>query len=910
MNGMHPLAANWMITYRCPGQCRFCLTSSGPADARPELPAEDKLRAVEILASLGVRRISIMGGEPFVLRELPAVVRCAYLHGVKVNITTSGRGALRDLQRISAGLQYLNVSLDGAEDYNDRYRGIGSYALAVQTIRDARAAGIPVRLYTVLTTQNSDRAALDWRFSMARELGVLLIMFIFLSPTGRAADCAELRVPEAERGLIMEHIRAAGAAHGVRFKDCDPYLPEGFKLFLDADGSVYRHAGGGVQDALGSLLARPDGGPWQALSEAERQEHWREFADQLDGPPFPESAASVAPAGMAYVAPGVFRMGAGQGAHPVYVDGFYIDTHQVTNAQYAEFLNACGNRQEAGGPWLDIATPECLIETAAGRFRAKPGYERYPVVMVSWHGARAYAAWCGKRLPTEAEWEKAALGGVDGRVYPWGDEPPGDQCNWRDYAGVHAHRRPDFYHGRGPLPVGLFAPNEYGLYDLAGNVWEWCADWHAPEPSAGGLRINPHGSENGRKKILRGGSWSFDPANLRVAHRAHADPAHGYAYDGFRCALGGIERLLREYGLAALEEGQGRDMPAGLRRPAACSSGDRRSPQRLNRPAAGHELQDVGAEDAVPSPVTTTFRGILPDERCRFRPLSGAGVRVVMRVTYRCDLACPHCLVGVQAAHAELRLADWERILAQLPAIGARKVLLTGGEPLLHPDLVALVRSISALGIPADLNSNLQRMTPALLDELQRAGLTELSVSLEGPAAVHDRMHGKAGALAQTLRAIEWAAERGLRVDASCCLTADNVPRLRELFALLGSLPLQSFTVSRLFPIGHGKGAARQSVPQADLDALYDAFVRDWLPRAPFPVRLVGLLGCPRPADCARGESLIGLTPQGEVVACVLAAENPVGIPHPLDVGLAEAVARMRAGLVAGAFALCCEAGA
>ena len=313
--------------------------------------------------------------------------------------------------------------------------------------------------------------------------------------------------------------------------------------------------------------------------------------------------------------------------------------------------------------------------------------------------------------------------------------------------------------------------------------------------------------------------------------------------------------------------------------------------------------------DAVPAPATATFRGFLPDERCRFRPLSGAGVRVVLRLTYRCDLACPHCLVGAQAAHGDLRLAGWERVLAELPVIGARKVLLTGGEPLLHPDLVALVRFISARGIPVDLNSNLQRMTPALLDDLRRAGLTELSVSLEGPAAVHDRMHGKAGALAQTLRAIRWAAERGLQVDASCCLTVDNVPYLRELFGLLVALPLQSFTVSRLFPIGHGKGAARQAVAQAELDALYADLLRDWLPRAPFPVRLVGLLGCPRPADCGRGESLIGLTPQGEVVACVLAVENPASVPHPLGAGLAEAVARVRAELQAGAYALCCEAG-
>jgi MoaA/NifB/PqqE/SkfB family radical SAM enzyme len=311
------------------------------------------------------------------------------------------------------------------------------------------------------------------------------------------------------------------------------------------------------------------------------------------------------------------------------------------------------------------------------------------------------------------------------------------------------------------------------------------------------------------------------------------------------------------------------------------------------------------ARGAMPVPTTSSYRGSLPDERCRFRPLECTGLRAVVRLTYRCDLMCSHCLVGKRTEYSELVLPDWKRILVALSAIGVRKVLLTGGEPLLHPALVDLVRFVSAQGIPVDLNSNLQRMTPCLLKDLRHAGLTEISVSIEGPATVHDAMHGKVGAFAQTLRAIHWAAERDIQIDVSCCLTTTNVPYLPELFAMLEAMPLQSFTVSRAYPVGHARDSGCTTLREAELAAVHADLVRHWLPRARFPVRLVGLLGLPRPADCGRGESLIGLTPQGEVVACVLAAQNPRGVPHPLSVGLDVAVARMRAQLHDGVYALC-----
>jgi formylglycine-generating enzyme required for sulfatase activity len=145
-------------------------------------------------------------------------------------------------------------------------------------------------------------------------------------------------------------------------------------------------------------------------------------------------------------------------------------------------------------------------------------------------------------LPTEAEWEKAARGGLKDRIYPWGNEPPGDQCNWLGYDGCYQQLRPDFYHGRGVLPVGTFPPNGFGLFDMAGNVWEWCEDsYHRDGYGQQDLRINPLETKPSSLRILRGGSWSFDPVNLRIANRSYAEPQKREGYDGFRCALSGRE---------------------------------------------------------------------------------------------------------------------------------------------------------------------------------------------------------------------------------------------------------------------------------------------------------------------------------------------------------------------------------
>ncbi len=252
-------------------------------------------------------------------------------------------------------------------------------------------------------------------------------------------------------------------------------------------------------------------------------------------------ALDTAVSGMVLIPSGTFRMGSTTGdanerpVHTVTLDAFYMDTHEVTNAEYVKFLNAMGRHANAGRPWLAIWKSGVRIERLGGTYRPKAGYADHPVVHVSWYGAMAYAAWVGKRLPTEAEWEYAARGGLAGKEYPWDDTIDSTRANYNDNVGS-------------TTAVGSYDANGYGLYDMAGNVWEWCLDAYnkhfytissACNPLSGPSRIdwllrNYTNVESNR--VLRGGSWYSTAQKVRVAYRYKSSPARTNVSVGFRCA--------------------------------------------------------------------------------------------------------------------------------------------------------------------------------------------------------------------------------------------------------------------------------------------------------------------------------------------------------------------------------------
>lgn len=203
---------------------------------------------------------------------------------------------------------------------------------------------------------------------------------------------------------------------------------------------------------------------------------------------------------------------------------FYMDIYEVTNAQYA----ACVAAGICGMIWdRDVYTGR--------RYYGDPLYDSYPVVMVSWYDANEYCAWRGGRLPTEAEWEYAAHGGLEGK-YPWGDTWDGSQANFCDANCRFDHRDSSFNDGYADkAPVGSYAPNGYGLYDMAGNVWEWVADEYGRYP--GGSVVDPTGPSGLREaRVLRGGSYLDIAYSLRVTQRKYRAPGYDWnTHVGFRC---------------------------------------------------------------------------------------------------------------------------------------------------------------------------------------------------------------------------------------------------------------------------------------------------------------------------------------------------------------------------------------
>ena len=264
------------------------------------------------------------------------------------------------------------------------------------------------------------------------------------------------------------------------------------------------------------------------------------------------------PTGMVLVPAGEFQMGSNdpeayndeQPEHTVFIDAFYIDRYEVTNAQYQQFVLANPSWQKHR---IDSVfhSGDYLKEWNGNDYPS--GKANHPVASVSWYAAMAYAKWAGKRLPTEAEWEKAARSGWVGQKYLWHDGVDSSKTNYDKNVGD-------------TTAVGKYPPNSYGLYDMTGNVWEWCLDEYNADFYSISSRENPHAGANPvdwdisdltsiqTDRVLRGGSWGADSGSLRIAYRFRLNPASAYLDCGFRCVMSQSDPSPGRNGIAPQKE--------------------------------------------------------------------------------------------------------------------------------------------------------------------------------------------------------------------------------------------------------------------------------------------------------------------------------------------------------------------
>ncbi len=282
-----------------------------------------------------------------------------------------------------------------------------------------------------------------------------------------------------------------------------PFVAVLFFSMVSGSGTVT------AADQAGEGLQKESGGEAAPAAKADTAAMPKEIVGK-DGAP------------MVLIPAGEFVMGSPDGEgldneqpeHKVWVDTFYLDKYEVTNARYEKFMEETGRARPKFWEQLDLTV-----------------HSELPVIGVSWHDAKAYCEWAEKRLPTEAEWEYAARG-TDRRRYPWGNAEPNGQL--ANYAKRWSYK---FYDDRlEPVNSHEAGKSPFGIYNMAGNVFEWVADWYEIKYYMRSPDRNPSGPETGELKVMRGGSWNFAGEYIRTTSRMKLKPTEREADVGIRCA--------------------------------------------------------------------------------------------------------------------------------------------------------------------------------------------------------------------------------------------------------------------------------------------------------------------------------------------------------------------------------------
>ena len=312
-----------------------------------------------------------------------------------------------------------------------------------------------------------------------------------LDEKSSVADLAKQRARKAKVWRLLDEVKQAisePSASAKQVSHAEDILDIAHKLGFDEEQQVVYYQ---LQ---------------QRIPQTHKRSHPKTATNQVHDP------------SMVLVPEGEFTMGSWRGdpdeqpVRKVYLDAFLMDKYQMSVGKYGRFLEATSH--EAPADW---------------NVMNKSMNQKRPVVNVDWADADAYCKWAGKRLPTEAEWEKAARG-TDGRIYPWGNEIPTD---------FHANMKKEVWNNHIVMtPVGVFegGKSPYGIYDMAGNVWEWVSDWYGQDYYKTGPLRNPTGPPTGSYKVVRGGSWGSSPKELRSVERESRLPSFGGLGTGFRCA--------------------------------------------------------------------------------------------------------------------------------------------------------------------------------------------------------------------------------------------------------------------------------------------------------------------------------------------------------------------------------------